>query len=48
MTHTPIGGGADEMAVGRKNSGWKLKVWVVTWVMGGATNKEHYAINPRF
>ena len=31
VTYIPIGGGAGDMAVGGK-----LKVWVLTWVMGGA------------
>ena len=34
VTYIPVGGGAGEMAVGRK-----LKAWVVMWVMGGAVNK---------
>ena len=33
MTYIPVGGGADEMAMGGK-----LKAWVATWVMGGAIN----------
>ena len=37
MTYIPVGGGADEMAMGRKMGG-KLKAWVATWVMGGAMN----------
>ena len=37
MTYIPVGGGADEMAMGGKMGG-KLKAWVATWVMGGAIN----------
>ena len=38
VTYIPVGGEAGEMAVGGKN-GQEAKVWVVTWVMGGAMNK---------
>ena len=39
MTYIPVGGGAGEMAVGGKN-GQEVEVWVVTWVMGGATHPK--------
>ena len=44
VTYILVGGGAGEMAVGRKNSGWVAIVWVVMWVMGGAVNKKYVII----
>ena len=35
VNYIPVGGGAGEMAVGGK-----LRVWVVTRVVGGAVNTE--------
>ena len=38
VTYIPVEGGAGKMAVDGKN-GQEAKVWVVTWVMGGAMSK---------